>query len=137
MKKDFNNTSNEQEQNASSKHDSLLGTLLFESFCGSALEEVFADAMDMPEWARELDADLTLDLYEEYREDRTNGGFKLGVKNGALNGMFNRQGRNFNSFETFTNFNHKDSNLAANNAGTEAAARGRGSFVTAPAPALH
>lgn len=124
MKDNFNNTSTsyEQQEDQSARNDSLLGCLLFDAFCGGALGELFAEATDMPQWARALDVDTALDLYEEYRLDRTNGGFELGV-NGGLNGMFNRFG---------VNLSEKAPALPA----FDTAVRGMGSFVTAPAPAL-
>lgn len=98
MKDNFNDNSlTEQGQEEQSDHDSLFGSLLFEAFCGGAISELFAESVNMPEQARELDVSNALDLYEEYRRDRTNGGFtktndvKLGVY-GALFGMFNRLG---------------------------------------------
>lgn len=121
MKNNFNYISNNEQQSRdpSARNDSLLGCLLFSAFCGDALGEVFAEATNMPQWASELDVDTALDLYEEYRLDRTNGGFKLGV-NGALNGRFNRYGiEEAPALPVF-----------------KAEARGMGSLVTAPTPAV-
>ncbi len=129
VKDNFNNTSSgEQEKNNNnSEHDSILGSILFDCFCGAALGELAAEAMDVPMWARELDLNNALDLYEEYRRDRANGGFKLGV-NGALNGKFNGLG---------TIFDLGDKPDSPSLPAYDVAARGQGSFVTTPAPALH
>ena len=89
--KDNNTYSEKADSQHSNEHDSMFGMILFEGFCGGALGECFAEAVDLPDWASELDADKILDLYEEFRNERTNGGFKLGV-NGALMGNFNHFG---------------------------------------------
>ncbi len=122
MKNDFNNTSSEeQEQATSSDYDTIFGSLLFDCFCGGALGELAAEAMNVPEMARELDWGNAMELYEEYRHDRTNGNFRLGV-NGSINGTFNRLGITF--------FENEDNPILI-------AAKGQGSYVTAPAPTLH
>ncbi len=93
MRQNFNSKTKEYEQEKSSGHDSLLGAMMLEHFVGVALADMAADAVDMPDNFREIDYGVALDLYDEYRRDRTNGGgFKTGVKNDFLNGLFNRIG---------------------------------------------
>lgn len=129
MKNDFNITSSdEQTEKKSAKNDSLLGGLLFECFCGGALEELFAEAVDLPDWMRELDDDIAMELYEQYVDDRTNGGFKLGVKN-SLNGNFNSLGPSFPLHQA------QDSSYGI----SQMTAKGQGSYAVAgqSAPSLH
>ena len=127
MKDNFNNTSSsEHGQTAAAQHDSILGCMFFDAFCGGALGALMTEAMDIPQWAADLDVDSAMDLYEEYRQDRTNGGFELGV-NGALNGMFNDLG---------ITFKDQKPGFSPLLPASDIAARGQGSYITAPAAAL-
>ncbi len=107
------------------QHDSLFGMMLFSCFCGDALEELAAEAMNIPQQGRELDVGKAVDLYEEIRRDRTNGGFVIGEKK-VLNGMFNGFGG--------AEFPDREAAAPALPALT-VSARGQGTYVTSPAPA--
>jgi hypothetical protein len=69
--------------------DAILGSLLFEAFFGCALGELFEDALNVPQGARELDWGNAIDIYDEYINDRYgNQNYALGRKS-CINGPFN------------------------------------------------
>ena len=71
-------------------NDALLGSVLAESFFGAALGEL-ATAMEVPDWARNVEWDNVVEICDEYHTDRTNGtNYQMGV-NGALSGTFYRR----------------------------------------------
>lgn len=76
---------------AGDDNDAMLGSLMAESFFGAALGEL-ATAMDVPDWARNVEWDNVVEVCDEYHSDRTNGNdnYQMGV-NGALSGTFYRR----------------------------------------------
>lgn len=75
--------------NPGNDNDSLMGTLMIESFVGGSLMEHFAEALDMPSWAKNVDWGNLVDAYDEFHRDRTNGGSVAPEKPAQMRGMFN------------------------------------------------
>lgn len=77
-------------------NDAILGSLMMESFFGAAWGEL-AQAMNVPEWAQNVQWDNAVEVVDEYyterSNDRANNGnnnYQMGV-NGALSGTFYRR----------------------------------------------
>lgn len=107
-------------------YDSKGGELMLDALCGGMLGAIFTEALNAPEWLATFDWDTAVDLYDEYRADRMNGGFKLGVSGGLL-AAFNDFG-----FPPLPAVAANDDEMIADKVAAIAQYHGRGSLMTAP-----
>jgi hypothetical protein len=88
--KDKNLDENGQPKQAAD-HDTMGGEILLDCLSGGILGAAFTEALEAPEWVQSIEWDKAAELYDEFRRDRTDGGFQLGVQ-GSLLPAFNAFG---------------------------------------------